>query len=319
MINFLYPHYLLFCFLVIPCSFFYLIRINKLVKIIGKKTKAKSYIIKLKIRTLLFSLAWICLCISLASPIYGTKIVSIQKRGASIIFVMDISNSMMIKDNDVSRLSMSKYLADFIVQKYSQHAFGLVLAKGEGILSVPLTFEHGIILENINSLSPLRLTSIGTNLELGLLKAINSFNNERSNSKIIVLFTDGDETHGKLLDVANVISESKITLIVVGVGTKEGGNIKVLDNKGETIEKHSELKEELLIEMAKLSDNDSIYINSNSFLSLKKMFSILDNYNSNTEKIIFKKEPKNISAELSLFSLIFFCIGVIICYETKIL
>lgn len=316
MIKFLYPQYLLLCLLVVPSSIFYLARIKNLVKIIGKE--AKKCIIKLKLRAFLFSLSWLFLCIALAAPVYGTKLVLDQKKGASIIFVMDISNSMTIKENEVSRLNTSKYLADFIVKKYNQYSFGLVLAKGNGVLSVPLTFEKIPLLENINLLSPLRVSSSGTNLELGLLKAIDSFNNERSNSKIIILFTDGDETKGHLLGVAKTISESDVTLIIVGVGTKEGGEIEVIDKDGKKINKKSELKEELLIEMVKLSKNDSTYINSNSFLSLKKMFSILDNYSSATERTIFKKEAKTISIELSLCSLILFCIGVIICYETKI-
>ncbi|MGP1520203.1 MAG: vWA domain-containing protein [Treponema sp.] len=315
MIKVLYPQYLLLCLLVIPSSIFYLARIKKLFKIIGDE--GKYYIVKLKIRTLLFSLSYICLCIALAGPVYGTKLVALQKKGASIVFVMDVSNSMTIKENDVSRLSTSKYLADFIVQKYTQHSFALVLAKGDGILSVPLTFERSTVLENINRLSPLRLTSSGTNLELGLLKAISSFNNARSNSKIIILFTDGDETKGQILNVAKIILESEITLIIVGVGTKEGGDIAVIDKDGKKINKHSELNEKLLIEMVTLSGNDSMYINSNSFLSLKKMFSMLDSYDGNAEKTILKKEDKVISINFSLCSLILFSIGVIICYETK--
>ena len=266
MIKFLYPQYLLLCFLLIPSSIFYLARIKNLVKIIRKEEK--NYIIKLKLRTFLFSLAWIFLCVALATPVYGTKLVPIQKKGASIIFVMDVSNSMTIKENNISRLSTSKYLADFIIQKYNQYSFALVLAKGEGVLSVPLTFEKTTVLENINALSPLRLTSSGTDLEQGLLKAIASFNNELSNSKIIILFTDGDETKGQLLDVAKIILESEVMLIIVGVGTKEGGDIEVINEEGKKINKHSNLKEDLLIEMAKLSGNGSTYINSNSLYSL---------------------------------------------------
>lgn len=316
MIKFLYPQYLLFSFLVIPASLFYLARIKHLIKILGKDSK--KYISKLKLRIVLFSFSWIFLCFALSSPIHGSKLVAIQKKGASIIFVMDVSNSMTIKENDISRLSTSKYLADFIVKKYNQHSYGLVLAKGDGILSVPLTFERMTVLENINAISPLRLTSTGTNLESGLLKAISSFNNERSNSNIIILFTDGDETKGRLLDVAKIISEFDIMLMIVGVGTKEGGTIEVIDQDGKKISRRSGLREDLLIEMAKFSGDASIYINSNSFLSLKKMFSILDGYNGNTEKTILKKEAKSVSIELSLCSLILFCIGVIICYEVKI-
>ena len=59
-------------------------------------------------------------------------------------------------------------------------------------------------------------------------------------------------------------------------------------------------------------------IYQNEKFLLKKMFSILDGYNGNTEKTILKKEAKSVSIELSLCSLILFCIGVIICYEFKI-
>ena len=92
----------------------------------------------------------------------------------------------------------------------------------------------------------------------------------------------------------------------------------MIDQDGKKISRHSQLKEDMLIEMAKLSGEGSIYVNSNSFLSLKKMFSMLDDYDSDSEKTIFKREDKSISIELSLCSLILFCIGVIICYEVKV-
>ena len=88
MIKFLYPQYLLLCLLAVPASIFYLTRIKSLTKIIDKD--AKRYVIKLKLRTLLFSIGWLCLCTALASPVYGTKLIAIQRKGASIIFVMDV-------------------------------------------------------------------------------------------------------------------------------------------------------------------------------------------------------------------------------------
>ena len=89
MIKFLYPQYLLLCLLAVPASIFYLTRIKSLTKIIDRD--AKRYVIKLKLRTLLFSIAWIFLCIALATPVYGTRLVKDQKKGFSIIFVISLA------------------------------------------------------------------------------------------------------------------------------------------------------------------------------------------------------------------------------------
>lgn len=316
--NFLYPEYIFFSLLCIPALTIYLKRIKKLKIIITNDDGAKKYFNKIKFRAVLFSFSWSFLCVALSCPIYGNVLVPIQKKGASIFFVMDISNSMTIKDKDVSRLNKAKYLADFIIKKHDGSAFGLVLAKGEGILSVPLTFEHNTIMEHISKLSPNLMTSSGTNLEQGVLKATNSFNEKRGNFNVIIVFSDGDETKGNLLKAVSFVSKEDIMLILVGVGTSEGGNIEILKENGKKDIKHSVLNSKLLKEASIKAGNGSIYVDSNSFLEIKKMFNVLNDYNKNNEKFFFKKEKKIRSFEFSICSLILFCVGVIMCYESKV-
>jgi len=319
MIKLLNPQYLFLSLLCLPCTFLYIKKLSLLKKIVNNEKKAKKYFIKLKIRTLLFSISWCFLCLALSSPIYGFKYIPIQKKGASIIFVMDISNSMKIKDTEISRLATEKYLADYIIQKYNHCAFALVLGKGEGILSIPLTFEYHTLQEDIAKLTPNRMSVSGTNLESALSKAINSFNTERDDMHIIIMFTDGGETKGNVLKLSDAISNSDIMLLIVGVGTKEGGYIEIVDRDGEKIKKHSALNEELLLTLSNNCKNNSTYIDSNSFLSLNSMFELLDKYTFNKEKLTFTKEEVCRSGELSLVALILFFIGILLSYEKNIL
>ena len=310
MIKFLYPEYLLLMLLALPVAFFYLRRVKGLKEIIGNEKLAKSYFNRIKYRTLFFSMAFCFLCIALATPLYGTRLTSIQKKGASLLFVMDISNSMMVKEKDVSRLSWAKYLANYTVEKYPNIAFGLVLAKGDGVLSIPLTFEHDVLQEQIALLSPSLMSEAGTNLEKGILKALSSFYAERSDFRFIFLFTDGEETKGDLMRTVQEIAKDNVFLVIVGVGDKEGGAIEILNEEGKRITKHSVLQEEKLKEMAKLCEG--IYVKGSDFASLKTVFDILDEHTAEKEKISFKKEEKNRISEASFLALLFFCLGVLI-------
>ena len=308
MIKFLYPQYLLLSFLCLPASFFYLRRVHLLREIIGNERMRKNYLTRIKWRTLFFSISFCFLCIALACPIYGFRLSSIKKKGASLMFVMDISNSMTIKEGDASRLSWAKYLADYVIEKYPNIAFGLVLAKGDGVLSIPLTFEHYLLKEQINSLSPLLMSDAGTNLEQGVLKALSSFYAERQDFRFLLLFTDGEETKGDLMRSVEEIVKNNVFLVIVGVGTVEGGTIEILNEDGEKSLKLSTLKEEKLKEVAKLCDG--IYVHGTNFASLKALFDVLDEHTAEKEKIAFKKEEKSRESEASFFALLFFCLGV---------
>jgi len=317
MINFLYPQYLLLIFLSLPALFFYLKRIKLLTKITGNEKHLKRYLFRLKIRSCIFFLAWVNLCFSLSTPLYGKKTIAVKKYGASVMFVIDISNSMMIKDNDISRLSMAKYLADFIIEKYPSYSFGLVLAKGDGIVSIPLTFEHAILQENISNLFPKMMSSSGTNLEMGILKAIHSFNKERDNSNIIILFTDGEETKGNIRATSKKLLENGINLIVIGLGSKEGGEIKIINDKNTEIKRISSLNESLLMQVCQSLGKNGDYIQGDSYTSLNKIFKLLDKCQINSTQTNFKDETISRNFEFSLCALFLFCFGVIIGYENK--
>ena len=316
---FLYPHYLFLSLLCLPASFIYFLRLKKLKTFLNSKEKGSAYIFKLKLRAVLFSLGWIFSCIAISTPIYGKKNIAIHKKGKSIIFVMDASRSMTIKEDGISRLSLSKYIASLIIKKYPQYAYALVVAKGEGLLNVPLTFENATLQENIANISPKQMTSIGTNLEAGLLKAATSFNKERGNEHIAILFTDGGETKGNILNSVNALYNNDVRLIIVGIGSKTGSEMEVIGKNGNKEIIRSVLNEKLLKEMVIRCKNESLYIEGASLSSLKNLFASLEEGKNNMEKIVLREEAINRSGQASLLALCFFCLGIMVAYKFSLI
>lgn len=206
MISFENSVYLFFILFLLPVWFISYINLKKIKKAYSGLENTKKIIKKAKIRAFFFSAAWIFLILGLACPLWGSKPVSVRRRGVSVMFVSDISKSMSLQDIQPSRIAVQRQFLKILLEKMhktsAESAAGLVITKGEGVLSVPLSFEKNALSSAIDALSPLILSSTGTNLEAGVLRALDSFGENRGNSKIIVLCTDGGETSGSLLHAA---------------------------------------------------------------------------------------------------------------------
>ncbi len=313
MISFENSVYLFFILFLLPVWFIFYINLKKIQKAYSGLENTKKIIKKAKIRALFFSVAWIFLILGLACPLWGSKPVSVRRRGVSVMFVSDISKSMSLQDIHPSRIAVQRQFLKILLEKMHktspESAVGLVITKGEGVLSVPLSFEKNALSSAINALSPLILSSTGTNLEAGVLRALDSFGENRGNSKIIVLCTDGGETSGSLLHAAEKIKKTDAILIIVGFGTLEETKIKVLDEKGNTQLKDARLEEAFLQKAASIAGGESTYISALSSGSIESILKIIDASVEGVEKMVYIQEPVKRNFEMLLLAFIFLCLG----------
>ena len=313
MISFENSVYLFFILFLLPVWFIFYINLKKIKKAYSGLENTKKIIKKAKIRAFFFSAAWIFLILGLACPLWGSKPVSVRRRGVSVMFVSDISKSMSLQDIQPSRIAVQRQFLKILLEKMhktsAESAAGLVITKGEGILSVPLSFEKNALSSAIDALSPLILSSTGTNLEAGVLRALDAFGENRGNSKIIVLCTDGGETSGSLLHVAEKIKKTDAILIIVGFGTLEETKIKVLDEKGNTQLKDARLEEAFLQKAASIAGGESMYISVLSSGSIETILKIIDTGIEGVEKMVYIQEPVKRNFEMLLLAFIFLCLG----------
>jgi Ca-activated chloride channel family protein len=174
-----------------------------------------------------------CLIIALAQPRGGSYPVSENHRGADLIFAVDLSRSMDVRDADgPSRLDRAAALMAELVNHPRLSGqnpgaagirFGAAIGKGRGILALPLTEDTEAMDGFLASLSGSSVTGRGTNLESLVDAATAAFQDAFPSRRRIILLSDGEALEGSLNAAADRAAAADITLIAVGLGSGEGG------------------------------------------------------------------------------------------------
>jgi len=209
--------------------FLYLVRIYKINQQI--KVNLKAVLIKFILRVTFFTL----LIISLLGPNFGIKEEKVEVVGKDIMIAIDLSESMNAKDIQPSRIEKVKFEIKKIVDEFSGDRIGIIMFSGEAFVQCPLTYDKNalnLFVETLNTgLVPNSGTDFGPPLELGLskLQDENSGDNDLK-SKIIILFSDGEDFGEDTDQSIEKIKENSLKLFSVGIGTDEGS--KILDGFG---------------------------------------------------------------------------------------
>ena len=209
--------------------FLYLVRIYKINQQI--KVNLKAVFMKFILRVTFFTL----LIISLLGPNFGIKEEKVEVVGKDIMIAVDLSESMNANDIQPSRIEKVKFEIKKIVDEFSGDRIGIIMFSGEAFVQCPLTYDKNalnLFVETLNTgLVPNSGTDFGPPLELGLskLQYENSGDNDFK-SKIIILFSDGEDFGEDTDQSIEKIKENSLKLFSVGIGTDEGS--KILDDFG---------------------------------------------------------------------------------------
>ena len=301
MITFEKPQFLLFMLCAVPACMLTLYRLHRLVQGYGADSAGIQQLVRtVRLRMLLWGMSWCCLCIAAAVPLWGTRQVSTVKFGNTVIFAVDISR----------RLEFAKHYVHFLLSRLPEAACGLVTVKGQGVLAVPLSYDHQSLVTAVESLSPFSATAAGSNLEQGLRTALAAFQENRLTGKTIVLCTDGGETAGSLLRMIPRLRQENVQLIIIGFGTAEGGSLSVLNEKYESVLQQSSLAEDVLKRAVQQTLNESFYISALEPGSAWKVLQSLQDSSAHGEKFHYVQKPVRRVLECAAAALLLFCAGL---------
>ena len=209
--------------------FVYLVRIYR----IGKQIEVnlKGIFLKFFIRILFFSL----LIISLIGPKFGIREEKVEVIGKDIMIAVDLSESMNANDIQPSRIEKVKFEIKRIINEFDNDRLGIIMFSGEAFVQCPLTYDNNalnLFVETLNTgLVPNSRTDFGPPLELGLSKLQDETSEEKDiKSKIIILFSDGEDFGDETEESIEKIKENSLKLFSIGIGTEKGSRIK--DNFG---------------------------------------------------------------------------------------
>ena len=212
---------------------------------------------RLRLKGVLFILAYICLIFAAARPQFGSKLREEKARGVEIMLVVDVSNSMLAEDFEPNRLERTKYAINKLFEGLQQERVGLIAFAGEPKVQLPITSDYRMAQAFAKRLSPSLVGEQGTAIGKALQLAALSFSSQSEKSRVIVLITDGENHEDDAVAVAQMAKEQGIRIYTIGLGTPEGAPIEiggefVKDENDEIVV--SKLGEEMLQEIASVTE-----------------------------------------------------------------
>ena len=186
----------------------------------------------MNIKIVLLILALVFVIIAAARPQWDKEERVAQQQGIDIVICIDVSKSMDAADIRPSRLERAKNHISLFVSELKGDRVGLVAFAGKSMVICPLTDDYAAFNMFLSTLSTETITAYGTNIGAALDRADKLFLKE-SQSKVIVLISDGEDLEAEGIKIASKIAKNDVNIFTIGVGSIDGSPIELLNSYGE--------------------------------------------------------------------------------------
>lgn len=172
-------------------------------------------------------LAWLLLLTAAARPNWVGEPVELPVSGRDLMLAVDLSGSMEARDFElngraVDRLTATKAVAGEFIGRRQGDRLGLILFGEQAYLQTPLTFDRQtvqtLLMESAIGLAG-KKTAIGDAIGL----AVKRLRDNASESRVLILLTDGANTAGEVAPVkaAELAAAIGLKIYTIGVGADE--------------------------------------------------------------------------------------------------
>lgn len=176
--------------------------------------------------------ALVSLIVALARPVWGQDVTTIEVQGVSVMIVLDVSKSMNAQDIIPSRLERAKLAINDLFDGLVGNELGMILFAGTAFVQFPLTLDTTSATSFLQVVNTDAITRQGTNINVAMNLAVDSFSDLTSSQQIIILMTDGENHEEDPLAAAALAEEQGIIIHAIGYGSTEGAAIPIRDANG---------------------------------------------------------------------------------------
>lgn len=176
------------------------------------------------------------LVLALADPRWGRTFRDVPRPRTQLVFLLDVSRSMLAQDASPSRLERAKLLINDVLDVLAGERAGLVAFAGTARQLVPLTTNYGDLRQALQAASPAGVDRGGSRLGDALAVAADAFLEKLEGEKFLFVLTDGEDQQSEPLAAAQALRRQGIRIVTVGVGDAEGGaRIPIPGPSGRTV------------------------------------------------------------------------------------
>ena len=177
---------------------------------------------KVWVRLVLFSIGFFFFVIGLSRPQIGAKLKEHETKGAEIMIVLDVSNSMLAEDYSPNRLERAKLAISRIVDRLRDDRIGLILFAGDSFVQLQITTDYVSAKMFLNSITTGSVPVQGTAIGDAINTAMRSFSVQSEKSRAIIVITDGENHEDDPVAAAQQAAELGVRVYTIGVGSPEG-------------------------------------------------------------------------------------------------
>jgi len=199
-------------------------------KALMKRLSPNRSFFKPFLKLLILTLCILFLIFGLVNPKIGTELETVKREGVDIVFVVDVSKSMLAEDIAPNRLEKSKRLVSAIINQLVSDRVGIIAYAAQAIPQLPITTDYGAAKMFLQSLNTDMLSSQGTAVDSALDLSRTYFNDEDQTNRVVFLISDGEDHSDEAEKAAIRANEFGVKIFTFGVGTESGAPIPIKRN-----------------------------------------------------------------------------------------
>ncbi len=176
--------------------------------------------------------AFVFSVIALSQPQWGEEKKKIERKGVDIVFMLDVSTSMLAEDTKPSRVQKSKFEIESFVKALKGDRIGMLTFAGSSFMQTPLTLDYSAFLIFLSGVDVGHVPDPGTSLGLAIQKAIAAFPDEKGKYRALIVFSDGEDHEAQIDPAIDEAKKKNVRIYTVGTATAEGAPIPLKDGRG---------------------------------------------------------------------------------------
>lgn len=236
MIEWLHPEYLWSLILLVPIGFGLDFILRRRYRWLSQDWPGDSYVDKRLRRYRLLGLwtlcGWAAIVVALAGPRSGEQAIEKEVEERQLLFLLDISKSMLADDISPNRITIAQRIAEEVSARVAQDRIGLIAFAGEPYMILPLTRDRKSFATFVRNTDPGSATLQGTEIAPALMLAQRSIGDLDPASVHCIILSDGENHEPDAVDIAQTMAQSGTHIHTVGMGTPQGARIPLQDRNG---------------------------------------------------------------------------------------
>lgn len=171
--------------------------------------------------------------IALARPQVQDVIRTTAAEGIDIMLVLDASSSMQAEDFQPNRFEAAREVANSFIEGRVSDRVGLIVFAAQAYTQVPLTLDYDFLQRMLGEVY-IGVVEDGTAVGTALATAVNRLDESESESKVLVLLTDGRNNRGEIdpRTAAEIARTMGVRVYAVGVGASASSDLPPAAREG---------------------------------------------------------------------------------------